>query len=220
MMSPFVPQTSPDSDACDVASPKRRPTVSIAGIALFLLGAAAAAAGLYAKGTIEHEIFPLQPPEFFIGLAGIPLLLASGIVFLVAAVRNRVRPTWNCALCNLALFTLIVWLLVGDKVAGYLNRRGEERKTNVTFAELNKLGREIEAIHARLGRLPRDEEELVALRRNPMPEYFIYAPRGDDRFLLICSLPRFWGRGAPVWWEVVYFGPGSQRKIMISTSCI
>ena len=154
-------------------------------------------------------------------LAAMVLSAISVIVFLVAAAKDRTRRGRNCACCNLVLFTLVVGATSGAKISGHLRHQEAARHTTETLVKLNKLGVEIESIRSRLGRLPKDEEELVALRGRPMPtfreQFQIHYSRCDgDHYYLECCVNDFWGRAWDIMgWIVYYHGPNSPRRIQV-----
>jgi hypothetical protein len=86
---------------------------------------------------------------------------------------------------------------------------------------MHKLGAEIEAIRARIGRLPNDEQELVALRGQPMPPYFRayqthYYRHNKDAYRIDAMVPDFWGNHGDIFgWIVHYSGPGSPRPFWV-----
>jgi len=153
-------------------------------------------------------------------VAGLVLTVIACLVFLVAAVRDRTRRGRNCACFNLALFTLVFWMISAGDIGSRLHYLKEVRHTTKVLTSLHALGTEIESLQARLGRLPKDEEELVALRGKPLPafykEYRIHYQRQDgDQYRLECSLSDFWGHA---WdgWIVFYNGPDSLRPLQVT----
>lgn len=152
-------------------------------------------------------------------LAGLLLLLASSIACFVAAVNDRARRGRNCACCSLALFTLIAGLIVGNKLNGHLQYQASIQHTTDTLITLHELSLEIESLRSRLGRLPEDEEELIALRGEPMPTFYldsqIHYYRDDaDHYGLHCCLSDFWGHARDLFgWLIQYRDPESPQRI-------
>jgi hypothetical protein len=180
--------------------------VKTAGVVLWCLATAALiTATLSPKGD-------LWPISALCALMAVILFVASSIVFLVAAMKDRTRRRQNCAGCTLAAFTLIAWF-VGLGVIGDCVRCQEHLKSGTeTLMPLNKLGIEIESLRKRLGRLPRDEEELVSLRGTPMPPYYQelrlhYSRLDEEHYELRCV-------GS---WIVYYYGPNSPRRIKLES---
>jgi hypothetical protein len=97
-------------------------------------------------------------------------------------------------------------------------RAGAEavQETRQLILTLHRLSAEIEAIRAQMGRLPKDEAELVALRGKPMPTYYRDSRVSylrDDRngYRLDCCVSYLWGHG---WgWIVCFYGPEAVQRL-------
>ena len=153
-------------------------------------------------------------------LTGVILLLASATAFLAAALKDRIHRGGNCAGCNLALFTLIAWVAGYAGINSRVRHQDAVQRTTETIIELHKLAAEVESIRARLGRLPNDEMELVALRQKPMPTFYRNFQIGyrldRDRYYLTCSLSDFWDCHWDLFgWIVSYYGPNAPRRMQI-----
>lgn len=155
------------------------------------------------------------------GVTGSILFVASTIVYLIAALKDRTRRGRNCACCNLALFTWIAWSASCASIGSRLRHQEAVQHTTETIITLHKLAADVESIRARLGRLPTDEKELVALRQKPMPLFYIqyqigYQRVDQDRYHLTCSLSDFWDRHRDLFgWIVLYDGPAAPRRMQV-----
>jgi hypothetical protein len=165
--------------------------------------------------------WPPIPPsrDWLIGMClilGGLLPLVSGIVFLVAAARNRKGQAANCGACMLALSTLITWSAANLTAFDCRVAQGGVQETARTLVQLHQLGTEVESFRDRFGRLPTGVDELARSRREPMPTLFQnskirYDRLGENRYQLTCNLLHVWDRG---WgWIVVYHGTRSPQRI-------
>jgi hypothetical protein len=193
--------------------------VNTVGIVLWCLAVVVLGTGLWALPTGKVDGL-----RVFCALTWLLSVVASSIVFFVAGVKDRTHRGRNCACCDLALFTLIGWIIICvicANVQSQVRRQEDAQQTTETLIKLHKLATEIESFRARLGRLPKDEEELVALRGEPMPTFYQqfaihYKRLGGDRYELTCSLRSFWGYGWDLWgWHVAYYGCNSPRRIQV-----
>jgi hypothetical protein len=157
----------------------------------------------------------------FCVLTGLALLVASGIVFLVAAVTDRTRRGRNCAGCNVALFTLIAWFVIVRGITNHIYAEQQVQRTTDSLIALYKLGNEIDAFQARMGRIPKDEKELVAIWGKPLSPLgqhprISYRRHGEDHYDLLCIFGHFWGRHWDIFgWNVSYDGPHSPRRMRV-----
>jgi hypothetical protein len=173
---------------------------------------------------------PLSRDDFFVpsgglfALGGFLLSLPAGILLLLASVKNRTRCAGNCAGCMIVLFALVVYWVSGGTMRSY--RVGPEavQQTRQLILMLHRLTADIEAIRVRLGRLPNDEAELVALRGKPMPPYYQdyrvrymrnYRegyPRAD--YFLECGASQFWGHHWDLFpWIFLFHGPNDVQRL-------
>lgn len=191
--------------------------VSKVGIAAWCLG-----------GAMMTTLFCLPSPDDFFGftlLLGLAALLlivfVSNIAFLLAAAANRTTRARNCACCVLTVFSLIIWMAVNRTAHRQHDYHEAVAQTTHTLITVHELGNDVESIKARLGRLPKDEKELVRLRGKPMPTYrekytIGYVRRDDDRYYLTYNASDFWGRNGDLWgWIVEYYGPNSVRRLNV-----
>ncbi len=186
------------------------------GVGLWCLAAAAMNVGFAAA--MQAETFGLLAIS---GLATIPLFAASAVVFLLAAVKRRSGRAANCAGCVLVACTLIVPLTAVWTVRGCLSGQEAAQRTTENLIALHQLGTEVESFRTRLGRLPKDEAELVALRGKLMPFYrtsyssshpIRYTRRDQGEFCLECDFSDFWGSAAD-FWIFSYYGPNSTQRL-------
>ena len=157
------------------------------------------------------------------------LFLSAVIVFMVFSLTRRRHYIGNCAGCVIAVFSVVNMAMVYGTIQH--QRRGVEsvQETRQLVLELHRLSAEIEAIRARLGRLPKDEAELVALRKKPMPEYHPgfrisydrpgsddYRRRGD--YHLQCGASHFWGTHWDLFpWIFHFYGPDAEQRLYIES---
>lgn len=194
----------------------RHAHVSSLGILLWCLAVAARATDCWLLLPGEEIWFPT-----LCEMTGAVLFFASSIAFLVAAWKHRPHRMGNCACCNLALFTLIAWSAGYATIGSRLRHQEAVQHTTDILVTLHNLAAEIEVIRSRLGRIPNDEEEFVALRRKPMPAYYShyqirYGLLDKDRYRLSCSLNSFWGHHWDLFgWNVAYHGPNEPRRVRV-----
>jgi hypothetical protein len=160
---------------------------NIIGVLLWIAVAAMLSVALW---TNSRSLFP---PDILLALIGFLISFPAGMVFLVASIRNRRRCCANCAGCMLVFFTVLIFCVPGWTFKRYRCERDDRQETRQTIFAAHCLASESDAIFARLGRVPRDEAELVALRGKPMPPHVFYRERGKDRYLLSCDVPQLWG---------------------------
>jgi hypothetical protein len=148
-------------------------------------------------------------------------LIASGIVFLVAAVKDRSRRPGKYGGLALAAFTLFVWFAAVATVRQRLVEQERADETTHALIELHRLAAEIESLRLRIGRLPQDEEECVRLRGEPMPRFgrygrISYAKHDADHYALTCCMNDFWGCGWDIFgYILVYRGPTSTQRLHV-----
>lgn len=135
----------------------------------------------------------MLPPEILLGLIGFLITLPAGVVFLVVSIRDQSRSCANSAGCMLVFFTAVIFCFPGWMFKMYRCERDARQETRQTILAVHCLASDSDAIFARLGRVPRDEAELAALRGKPMPPHVFYSERGKDRYLLSCGVPQLWG---------------------------
>lgn len=166
----------------------------------------------------------------FLGTAGFLLFLAAGLLFLIASLKDRKRCAGNCAGFMLVFFSVVIAAASAYNV--HCHRDGIEtvQETRQMLLTLHRLTMEIEAIHARTGRYPANEAELVALRGKPMPQYHCIfrisydRPGADDyrnrgAYHLQCGATHFW---ADHWdtifpWIFHFYGPDAVQRVYVET---
>jgi len=101
------------------------------------------------------------------------------------------------------------------------------QETRKLISTLHGLTAEIETLRSQMGRLPRDEAELVALRGRPMPpshfghgliSYQRDAGRDglDGDYHLECMASHFWGCHWDIFgWIILYYGPNASRRFHV-----
>jgi hypothetical protein len=156
------------------------------------------------------------------GWLGLVCVAASVLAFLVAAVKRRKGQAANCGGCVLALFTLIIPATAANTIHRSLWRQDDIQETTRTLVTVHKLAQDIDSIRARLGRLPKDERELVRLRGKPMPLFgsghhpISYYRVSDSDYLLNFSFRSFWGYH----WDLLgyvasYHGPNVTPRLFV-----
>jgi hypothetical protein len=151
-----------------------------------------------------------------LALGGALLSLPAGVVFLVASIKNRKRCAANCAGCMLVLFTVLICLFPGHTLNTYRDRREANQDSRQKILALHRLAADIEAIRARLGRVPNDEAELVALGGKPMPLHVLYVNQGTNSYVLIGGVPQLWGHSDLFGWGLDFFGPNTVPRVRVS----
>ena len=165
---------------------------NLPGVFVWIAAAAMLSAALW---TTSRSIFP---PDFFLAFGGFSFSLPAGVAFLVASIKNRGRCAANFAGCMLVLFTVLIYWFPGGTLKTYRQCRDASRETRQKILVLHCLAGDIEAIRARLGRVPNDEAELVALPGKPMPHHVLYVNQGKSNFVLTVWVPQAWG-----WWDML-----------------
>jgi hypothetical protein len=116
----------------------------------------------------------------------------------------------------LVLFTVLIYCLPGGTLKTYRHRREATQETRQTILVLHCLAGDIEAIGTRLGRVPNDEAELVALRGKPMPHHVAYVNQGKSNFVLTVWIPQAWGWRDMFGWGLDFYGPNDVPRLQIS----
>jgi hypothetical protein len=184
---------------------------NVPGVLLWIVAAAMLSVAVWAT---SHGAF--FPPEILLALGGFLLSLPAGAVFLVASIKNRRRCAASCAGCTLVLSTVLIFWFPGETLHTYRDRREADQDARQTILMLHRLAADIDAIRARLGRVPNDDAELVALRGKPMPPDFLYVNQGDQSYVLTGFVCQLWGRGDIFGWSVNYHGPNAVPRIRVS----
>ena len=95
----------------------------------------------------------------------------------------------------------------------------EIQETTNTLITLHQLAGEVEAIRARIGRLPGSEGELVELRGKPMPTYYLnycihYYRSSPEDYSLSACVNNFWGADWDIFGYILHcYGPTSPRRV-------
>lgn len=152
-------------------------------------------------------------------LIGLLSLMASMVLFLVVAAKNRKGRGRNLAGVALALLVLVFYMREGGKFYGRIASLEAMQKTTQTLVDLHRLGNEVESLRAKLGRLPDDEEELARLQGKPMPlccrgyRYTYHRINGD--YYIRGRMDHIWERRPDVYGHPVYYqGPTSTLPII------
>lgn len=196
------------------------------GVVFWIAGAAMLSAGLWPPISIGQ---PWLRVSQILGSVGFVLYLSAGILFLVASAKDRRRYAGNCAGCMIVFFSVIIPAVSAGTIRSH--REGPEavQETRQMILTLHRLTAEIEAIRSRIGRLPNDEAELVALRGQPMPQHHQtfrisydrpdandYRTRGN--YHLQCGSSHFWGEHWDFWgWIFHFYGPDAVQRVYVET---
>jgi hypothetical protein len=166
----------------------------------------------------------------FLGTAAFLVFLAAGLSFLIASLKDRAQCVGNCAGFMVVFFSVVIAAASAYNV--YCYRRGPEtvQETRQMLLTLHRLTMEIEAIHAKTGRYPANEVELVALRGKPMPQYhrlfrISYDRPGPDDYRsrgayhLQCGTTHFW---EDHWdtifpWIFHFYGADAVQRVCVET---
>jgi hypothetical protein len=181
---------------------------SVPGILLWIAAAAMLGAAVWTTTSLL---------EILAALGGALLALVAGVVFLVASIKNRRRCSANCAGCTLAVFAVLICWFPGLTIKVYRERREANQDQRQMILALHRLATEIDAISARLGRSPRDDAELAALRGKPLPPHFLYTSQGDKSYLVIAFPHELWGASDMFGWSLEFYGgPDAVPRIQVS----
>jgi hypothetical protein len=188
---------------------------NILGIVLWCLSAAVISR--LCKTVMRAELF------WEVNIAvGALLPIVTSIVFLVAAAIDRRRRIANCGGCVLALFTLVAWIAGANTLHNAFHMQEDSRETTRTLVAVHKLAQEVDSIRAHLGRLPKNEEELIRLRGKPMPTLgarhspIQYYRTSDVDYRLSFGLRNFWGHHWDLWGYVAsYYGPNTTPRLFV-----
>ena len=115
----------------------------------------------------------------------------------------------------LVLFTVLLFWFPGLTLKMYRYRWDAMQETRHKILVLHCLAGDIEAIRARLGRVPNDEAELVALRGKPMPHDVVYLNRGKSNFMLFVWIPQAWGCRDPFGLGLLFYGPNRVPRLQL-----
>jgi len=144
---------------------------------------------------------------------------ASMVCFFVASMRNQKKRKRNVIGVVLAILVLISF---AGKTTGTPRQNAyleAVRKTTQTLIGFHQLGNEVEALRAKLGRLPNNEEEFVRLRGEAMPVYsgthcYHYSHADGTHYQISCCMNCIWGIGFDLLgYHVCYYGPASTERI-------
>ena len=163
-------------------------------------------------------------------LVGLLLSLSAVVAFLIAVARRPSRSAGNCAGLILVVFTLVNLGMARNTMTQYLVGPARVEQTRELVLALHQLTAEIETYRDQLGRLPKDEAELVSLRGQPLPPYFRdyrvdYYQRGEGDwrcaegdYYLRCSAFHFWGRAWDIFpWLVCFHGPECTQRLEVES---
>jgi hypothetical protein len=154
---------------------------------------------------------------------------AAGIVFFVASLKNRARCAGNCAGFMILFFTFVIAVMAAKIRQESMAGPEAVQETRQMIVTLHRLAAEIEDIHAKTGRYPADEAELVALRGRSMPQYhpifrisyvrFETDSRRDrGEYQLQCSASHFWGRHWDLFaWIFHFYGTDATQRVYVET---
>lgn len=187
------------------------------GLALWLVGIVL----VISFSCVLHNGWFIRGLEAFCGFVMIVLMLISCAVFLVAAVDDQTRRGRHCAACVMVVSSVFIPASCAATFVRNAHYLKSVALTTETLLTLNRLSIEIEAIRARLGRLPKGEQELVTLRGAPMPTFYEdfqirYERRDEQDYILSCTLNSFWGHGWDLFgWDLYYRGPDAPRRIQV-----
>lgn len=197
---------------------------SIAGICLWIVATVLLSIPLWSP------VFGLDLLMPIVGLflVGLLLSLSAGVALLIALVRRPSRSVGNCAGVILVVFTLINVVMARNTMTRHHAGPARVEQTRELVLALHQLTAEIETYRDQLGRLPKDEAELVSLRGQPMPPYFQdyrvnYYQRGEgdwrcveDDYYLRCSAFHFWGRAGDIFgWGFCFYGPDCTQRLEV-----
>jgi hypothetical protein len=187
------------------------------GLALWLVGTMLV---ISFSGISQNGWF-IRGLDVLCAFAMMVIMLISCVVFLVTAFDDQTLRGRHCAACVMVVSSVFIpasCAATSVRNAQYLK---SVAFTTETLLTLNRLGIEIEAIRARLGRLPEGEQELVTLRGAPMPTFYedyriSYERRDEQDYILSCTLDSFWGHGWDLFgWIVHYKGPDAPRRMQV-----
>ena len=184
------------------------------GIVLWIVGAPMLSAAVWTAS--NRDWWNFLPPQILLTLGGFLLCLPAGICFLLASIKNRGRCAANCGGCMLVVFTVAIFSFPGCTLKTYRDTRDDKQGGRQTILALHRLIGDIEAIRARLGRVPNDEAELVTLRGKPMPPDVHYLNRGNPDYMLSGRFGGLWGVS---YWHDFYLeslGPDPLPRLMVS----
>ncbi len=193
------------------------------GVVFWIMAAAILSAGFWTLASL-HEFMIPSGAIFTVG--GFLLSLPAGILFLVASIKNRSQCAGNCAGCMIVLFTFVIYCISGGTMRHYRAWPESVQETRQLILTLHRLTADIETFRSQLGRIPKDETELVSLRGKPMPPYhqnygIRYMSFGKDRYpglegdyRLDCGASHFWGLHWDIFpWIFEYFGPTATPRL-------
>ena len=188
---------------------------NILGIVLWIAAAAMLSVAVWT--TSNHDPWNFIPPEILLTFGGFLLCLPAGILFLVASIRNRRRCAANCGGCMFVLFAVLIFWSPGLTLKMYRNVREDEQGGRQTILAVHCLIRDIEAIRMRLGRVPNDEAELVALRGKPMPTHLHYLSRGNPDYAIFGLFGGLWEIPYVYGFGLNSFGPDPLPRLIMDS---
>jgi hypothetical protein len=192
------------------------------GTILWVSAAAILCAGVWTR--VSYHGLVMFPISSAYTAGGILLSMPAVTLFVLALIKNQSRCAGNCAGCMVVLFTFVIYGTSRDTMYSYRDWPETVQETRTLISTLHQLTAEIEELRSQLGRLPRDEAELVALRGKPMPPYYkeyrigyrqyggSHKLNGDYR--LDCGASHFWGRNWDFFpWIFEFYGPDAVQRL-------
>ncbi len=152
-------------------------------------------------------------------IVGLLSLFVAGIIFFCALFEFRASVPENCFGVTLAFFSLFTLFSATSSANAIVNAQKNENATTQSLILLHKLGEEVEAIRAKRGSVPIDEEEFVRLRGEPLPIYrythrITYQRRNGNEYELELLMPDFWGGSWDFFGYIIrYAGPRNPQRI-------
>ena len=196
--------------------------------AVLLCISAAIILGLWLAASTPLEQQWVQIAQF-VGTGASLLFFATGILFFIASIKVPKRCAGNCAGFMIVFFSVVIPAVSAYTIQSRRKTPEAVQETRQMLLTLHRLTAEIEAIHAKTGRYPANEAELVALRGKPMPQYhrtfrISYDRPGTDSYRkrgeyhLECSASRFWGKHWDLFgWIFHFYGPDATQRVYVET---
>jgi hypothetical protein len=131
---------------------------------------------------VTHSTFDNLSRESPIAVTALPLLIVAGLRFLWAARKTTLARGPNAAMVVVSVFTLIIPASVAATISRVRDCDSEYQETTQMLLGLHQVASDIDAFRKARGRVPNDEDELVAWRGSPMPSWSKY---GNVRLMLL-----------------------------------
>ena len=189
------------------------------GVVLWLVAAVMISLGFWQPLFGEGFLLPT------ISASAVLFFLIAAVIFFAVSLMDGPHRAGNCAAFMVAMFSVIVPGVCGGTIAHVRSHPENIQETRLLLLKLHRLGADIEAIRARLGRLPKSEEELVGLRGQPMPTYYQnyhihyylcsqFSISEGNGYQLHSGTHHFWGEHWDLFpWIFQYHGPESVKRL-------